>query len=303
MSVRSIKLPNFALLVAVTTWAVNFVVMRNLYVEMPPSVVALLRFGIMWAVVAPICLIQRESFSIPSGLGWRTQIQGVLSMGIYMILFLEGLARTGGAECAILLNTSPVWTALIAIAVKQEPFRPGVLVGALIAFAGVALVVWGSPTAMLPTTEGREHWIGVAMVLTSALIWATSTVFAKPLLAQMSPLRLLAVSMPVAAIVLVPYGFQATAAIDWRHLTPEAWIILGHVSLLAGVAGFLGFYAGVRQIGPARAMMYQYFVPPTAALLEWIVHGRALSWVQLLGLGVVIAGVSVANRMRFSRES
>lgn len=296
-----LKLPNFPLVVAITTWAVNFVVMKSLYVEMPPSVVALLRFLIMFAVVVPICLLQREPLTIPSGAYWRTQVQGFLSMGLYMVLFLEGLARTGGAECSILLNTSPIWTALFAIVAKQEKFHPGVIVGAVVAFAGVATVVLGSPAVKTPGAEGAQHLLGIAMVLGSAVIWALSTVISKPLLGLMAPIRMMAVSLPVAALILVPYGYQATMSIDWPTITPAAWLILGHVTLLAGVAGFLGFYAGVKQIGAGNAMMYQYFVPPMAALLEWQVYGRSLTWIQLAGFLVVVAGVLFANRARSGR--
>jgi drug/metabolite transporter (DMT)-like permease len=44
--------------------------------------------------------------------------------------------------------------------------------------------------------------------------------------------------------------------------------------------------------------MYQFFIPPTTALLQWLIYGRALVWLQWIGLAVLIAGVIFSAQAR-----
>jgi drug/metabolite transporter (DMT)-like permease len=68
------------------------------------------------------------------------------------------------------------------------------------------------------------------------------------------------------------------------------------MALGAGVLGFSGFYIGVKQIGAPRAMLYQYAVAPLATLFSWLVLKEQLAWLQLLGMAVVVLGVSMGVR-------
>ncbi len=290
-------------MVAIATWAVNFVAIKLLYIEVTPAAASIARMVPMWIILAAICLWQREPLSVPKGVRFRTYAQGFLSLGVYMILFFEGLARTGGAEGSILLTTAPIWTALLAMIARQEEFRPLVLVAAVVAFLGAAMVILGREVDPLGSVTPQDHLIGVALVLTSAVVWAWTTVISKPLLNDISPIRMLAVSAPASLLILLPYGLAATIETPWATISATAWIMLFHVTVLAGVVGFIGFYAGVKQVGAAGAMLYQYFIPPLAALLEWLVIGKSLQPIQFLGFGVVVAGVWLASRFRQPRAA
>jgi drug/metabolite transporter (DMT)-like permease len=280
---------------------VNFVAIKLLYREVTPAAASVARMVPMWLILVAICLWQKEPLTVPKEDRFKTYFQGFLSLGVYMIFFFEGLARTGGAEGSVLLTTSPIWTALIAMLVRQEEFRPMVLIGAVTAFFGAALVIWGRAVDVQNTAASQEHLFGVGLVLTSALIWAWTTVISKPLLHRISPIRMLAVSAPASLLVLLPYGLVPAMNTQWSAVTPTAWFLLFHITVLAGVVGFIGFYAGVKQVGAPGAMLYQYFVPPLAALLEWAVIGKTLQPIQFLGFGIIVVGVWTASRFRQHR--
>ncbi len=277
------------------TWGFNFVAIKLLYLQMTPAAVALVRFCGMFALLAAFCWLRGESLRYPRGDVGRILVLGFLSMGVYMVFFLEGMRESAPAEAAILLATSPIFTALIAAAVGQELLNRGSFLGASIAFAGVAVVVFC----------GDHHdpgkLSGNVLILISSVLWAGSTVYARPLVARYSPYRVLTLSMPGALVVLVPYGLMAALGSPWSQMTPLSWGMLAYVVVVAGVVGFVGFYEGVRQIGGPAAMLYQYFVPVLAAGFAWWVFGRALAPAQLAGVGVVLAGVALSNYARYAR--
>jgi drug/metabolite transporter (DMT)-like permease len=292
---------NLPLIVTVLSWGFNFVALKLLYVEMSPPAVAFVRFGLMYGMLVVVCVWRRESLRFARTDSFRILLLGFVSMGVYMILFLEGMRGSAPAEGAIILATSPIFTTILAVLAGQERFSPLALVGALVAFAGVVIVI----VAGQEQTGDPGRLLGNLLILVSSVVWAFSVVMMRPLLGRYSPTQLLTMSMPGALVALIPYGLVATLAVDWGGFSPTIWLLLVHVSLLSGVIAFIGFYAGVRQIGGAGAMMYQFFVPPCAAFFGWLAMGKTLVPLQGVGLVVVIVGVVFAswNRLLAARAA
>lgn len=294
--------PNLPLLATVLGWGFNFVALKLLYMpgQMDPGSVGLTRFAIMWLVLAAYCLIRGISLRYPRGDELRIVALGFLSMGAYMVLFLEGMKGSSAAEGAIILATSPIFTAIIASLAGQERLNLGSLGGAAMALGGVVLVIMGG----VREAGAEPHRLaGNLLVLASAVVWAGSTVLSRPLVASYPPVRVLTLAMPGALCVLLPYGIAATIEVPWPNLHSVTWWMLLYMALVAGVMGFAGFYVGVRQVGAAGAMVYQYLVPPTAAISAWLVLGQAMHPLQFGGLIVVLAGVAISMHSRRSPES
>lgn len=286
------------MLMTVVCWGFNFVALKLLFAEgLTPAATSLVRFLLMWGVLAAICRLRKEPLSYPEGSTIALWTLGFLSMGVYMILFLEGMARTTAAEGAIVLATSPVLTALVAVAMKRERFVWGALLGAVVAFIGVFLVVFAGDQ------NSHGTLLGNGLVLLSSLVWAYCAVQTRIFLDDMSPLRALTLSMPGALPILLVYGLAATLAVPWSDFTWVGWAMLAHITLLAGVVGFLGFFAGVRQVGSSGAMLYQFLVPPIAAFFAWALLKQPLLPQQGVGLVVVLAGVWWSTRSRLTGVS
>jgi drug/metabolite transporter (DMT)-like permease len=108
-------------------------------------------------------------------------------------------------------------------------------------------------------------------------------------------------SMPGALVILVPYGWSAMVQTNFSAITPYAWLMFAQVAVMSGVVAFACFYTGIKQVGAAQATMYQFFVPPFAALSAWWVLGKVLLPLQMFGMIVVLGGVLYASWARMSR--
>jgi drug/metabolite transporter (DMT)-like permease len=285
---------NLPLVVTVLSWGFNFVALKLLYDEMSPAAVAVVRFVMMYGLLLLVCRLRRESLRFPLRDAPAILTLGFVSMGVYMILFLEGMQTSAPAEGAIILASAPVFTGILAVFAGQERFSGRALLGGLIAFAGVVTVILAGQAQ----TQEPGGMLGNAMIFVSAAVWAGSVVMMRPLLVRYSPTQLLTMSMPGALLVLLPYGLIPAITVDWSGISLVGWSLLVHVSALSGVIAFIGFYAGVRQIGGGGAMLYQFFVPPTAAMFGWLVMGKSLYPMQGAGLVVVVLGVYLSSRYR-----
>lgn len=275
-------------------WGFNFPAITIIYHQISAPALALVRYLIMLGVLVPLALLTGHKLTYDRGDALRVNALGLLSMGVYMVFFLEGMKHSNPAEAAIVLSTSPVWVNLIRVILKKQRFSWTSLLGAVIAIIGVALVV------LKNRGNNSSELLGNILILTSAWIWAYCVVLSQPVIEKYGAIRALAIAMPAGLLVLVPYGLLPMLATPFRSFTTQSWLMLAHISLLAGVIGFLGFYAGVRKIGPSTAMLYQFFVPPTAAFFAWLVLDRPLYLLQALGLAIVISGVwisATANRL------
>jgi drug/metabolite transporter (DMT)-like permease len=75
-----------------------------------------------------------------------------------------------------------------------------------------------------------------------------------------------------------------------NFVTQSGWLKLCVSSLTLGV-GYVTFFAGLEIIGPFKTSMLMNIEPVLTVILAAILLGERLSPVQLLGAGLVIAGI------------
>ncbi|MBS1714357.1 MAG: DMT family transporter [Armatimonadetes bacterium] len=282
------RLPHPALIFMVLAWGLNFSVIKIAYRDVAPAAVGLTRYVLMAPLLVAWCLAAKQSLKYPPGLFWRLNIAGFVGSGAYMVLFLEGMKTAPAAIGAIALATAPIMATGLSVALKQERFTWRLVLGSLIGFFGVALCVLGGEQR-----PGGEL-TGALLVVGSAALWALSIVLYRPLLGKVEPLRTLTLSFPGALVALLPYGWAATAATDWTRVTGKGFGALAYLVVVAGVAAFAAYYRALKDVGPARTSLAQYFVPPTAAVFAVFVLHEKIDWHELVGLAVVICGVATA---------
>lgn len=279
-------------MVTVLTWGFNFVAIKILYSEFPPAGLALLRYLGTALFLLAVCLIRKESLRTEKSDFWRVQFAGFLSTGLYLPLFMKGMEGTTPAEGAIVLATAPVFTYLLSCVVGQEKFAGGALIGSLVAFVGVVTVILGGQVA------GHGSLSANLIVLLSSVVWAFSAVVTRPLVAKYGPLPTFTMGMPAALPTMLLYGGASLAHTNFARVDTLGWLMYVFVFAGSGGIGFVFFYRGIQQIGAGGATLYQYFVPPVAALSAWLVMGKTMVPLQLAGFVVVLTGVVLSGMAR-----
>ncbi|MDX2064178.1 MAG: DMT family transporter [Fimbriimonadaceae bacterium] len=285
------------LVVTATAWGYNFVSIKLVYRQMEPSALSLIRFLLMWAILVAIGYATRQPPRVSREDRWPTFLAGTVSMGIYMVLFLEGLKRTSSADAAIVLASAPLLTYGFSLLFRLEAFRWAGLLGTVLALVGVAAVTLNG------ARTGASTWQGNLLVFISAIVWALSTFQMRPLVERYGSLPALTASMPGALPVLAIYGGMATLGTNVRTWDAVTWANLAQITLASGVAAFICFYIGVKQVGPATATRYQFFVPVLATLFAWWVFGQRPNTMQWTGIATVIAGVMLTSWARQTGKS
>lgn len=274
-------------------WGFNFVSMKIVFPVMEPSAVVFWRYFLMGGVLVLICWASRQSLRIPAEHRTAILLTGFFSMGIYMVLFFEGVKRAPAGESAIILATNPIMVGIMSMILGREPKSIARVLGSLIALAGVALVVLGRPGALVVSRETQARLVGDLMLFLSAIAWAASVILAKPVSAHIKPLPLFTMSMLGGLPVVVIYGLSAALNTHWASFTAWHWVNLAQIALGSGVIAMVFYYRGVAELPASVASLHQFLVPVLTTLFAAILLHERLAWVQGIGVAVLLVGLSV----------
>jgi drug/metabolite transporter (DMT)-like permease len=271
-------------------WAANFIVVKSAIEQIPPVTFAFLRFGLAALTLLALLRWREGRIALPGRDVLPILGLGALGFGIYQILWSVALQDIPAGDSALLIATTPVITALLAVTNGADTLTRTKLLGSLVSFAGVGVIV----------SAGHGLSIGSALVgdvltLVAALCWSIYTAFGAPILRRHSPLRTTAWAMVGGALVLALPGAWQAIGLDWGAVRGDAWAGLAFSAFLpAGVANVVVFNA-IRLLGPTRITAYQFLVPFMAVILGAVFLSEGVRVDQLLGGLVIVLGVMISR--------
>jgi drug/metabolite transporter (DMT)-like permease len=285
------RLAEIGALVVMVIWAGNFIVVKGALAELPPVAFTTIRFALAAVALLAVCRWREGSVGLPRSDVLPLIALGAIGFGIYQPLWTVALDHTTASDSSLLIAATPIFTLLIAAAIGADHLTRGRLLGAVVAFAGVALVVLSAGATGL-----QDHLLGNVMTVVAAGLWAIYVAFGAPVLRRHSPLRTVAWAVTVGTFVMAPIGLWQLASADLSHLTLETPFALLYAGLVSIAFGNVVQFRAVQVIGPARAAAFQFLVPPMTVVLAAILLHETIRIEQVIGGAVIVAGILVARR-------
>lgn len=212
---------------------------------------------------------------------------GVLGNCVYQTLFAEGVAHTRAGSAALLLAAAPALIAVIGRWLGIERIGMRGYAGVALSMLGIALVVFGRSGH---ETAG-ESLTGDAIVIAAAVCWAWYTVWLKPLTDRVSLIDISALTLVGGMIPLLIISAPSFAATAWGSVTPLTWAAMAFAGIGSLVIGYLGWYRGVRVLGPTHTAVFSNLQPVVALGVAWMMLGETPTAWQGAGAVTIIAGV------------
>lgn len=290
-SPRERRLAEAGVLATVAIWSANFVVVKAAVTVLGPLTFTSARY-VVAAITLFLLVGLRSSAPRPPARTALTLIGlGMLGFGAYQVLFSIGITKITAGDSALIIAASPVLTALLAGAVGMDRLTAPKMVGALVAFAGVTVVV----------VAGHEISLGASLLgdlltLGSAVLWAIYTVGGTRMLRSVDPLQATAWSVLGGMLFLLPFGAHEVLT---SPPPPVSIAVVAAVlfsgAFAAGVANVFVFNA-IRLLGPTRVTVSQFLVPGGAVLLGVLFLNEPLGIAQVVGGAVIVLGVWMTRR-------
>ncbi len=273
-------------------WGGVFHVIKYPLAVAPPFVLLITRFSLTAMLLAPF-LIRNNNYRLILQDGILPEIILLSVIGIcgYNVAFTYGMGLTEPATGSLIIAANPVMTTLIARVWKKEAVSPLRWAGIVLAFAGLAVIVF---EGQLANALSLRLGPGNLLLLAAPLLWAVYSVRSREVLARVPA------TVFTAAIILLslpPQGAMALYQFDgWRWASDTGfWLGIAYLGVLATGVSYLLWNEGVRLIGAARSSIFVNLIPVTALLIAMLL-GQPLYLHHFLGGSIVVLGVILASR-------
>jgi len=219
------------------------------------------------------------------GINWHIWVLGIFGIFGYHFFYFTALKLAPPAEAGLIAYLWPLLIVLFSGLLPGESLKPLHIIGAMIAFAGAALIVGGGASAFSST-----NWAGYGAAVICAFTWSGYSVLSR--LAGDTPTESVAIFCLAAAVLslLAHLGLEET-------IWPTGIISWGSViGLGLGPVG-LAFYIwdiGVKK-GDIQLLGVASYAAPMLSTVILIIAGYATaSWTLLLAAVLITSGAALA---------
>lgn len=275
----------------VAIWSTGFVVARAVKGAIDPELFLTARFGLTGVMFLAIALALGVQW--PRGREmWRHALAGVLLNGLYLGPSYWAVAH--GLPAAVMALIGAMQPLLVASAARiflGERALPRTWLGLLIGVGGTALVI-------VPRLAAGDGSIGSLF----AVLVSVTGIFSMTAGTLLQKTRMAGADLRASSALQNFGGASATAVLalltgEGHFATgPAQWASLGWaVFVLSGMGTTLLVWM-VRGGNATRATSLLLLVPPLVAVETYVMFGETLTWVQIAGFAVALAGVRLARR-------
>jgi drug/metabolite transporter (DMT)-like permease len=279
-----------ALLLTMMFWGSGAVFVRSLALSLTPDNSLALRY----AIIVPVSLTglaMLRSWCIRRDHWLRFAITGIIGMAGYNIFVNHGFALVPAGLGAVITSIEPLMITLLAWAMLGERPSPFIHLGILVAGLGAIVLFWQDITG---ATATGVSYRGLVMLLACCACWAFYTIMAKPLLAHYDSFTVTAVTMLVAAPLLIARATEPLHILAAR-LDLRQWFELFYLIVPNGIVGTLLWNFGAKRLTGAATGAFLYLIPVIAVVSGVAILGESLTVSIIAGGALTLAGVALAQ--------
>jgi drug/metabolite transporter (DMT)-like permease len=271
--------------VLILAWGATYAAIKVSLEGVPPLLLAGFRCFVGGGVVALAAVL----------LGRRPELHErwapYAALMLFNVLGLFGLQTVAidhlpSGLVSLLMYLQPVLTVLLAAPLLGDPLGPARVVGAFVAFAGVA-VVSAHP-------EGSISTLGVVLGIGAGVSWSFGTITAKRVAMRVEPLW--AVALPlVAGGALMSLSAVATGETS-VDLSARVVAAVAFTTFVGTAFAWLLWMYLVTSGDVGRVSVSIFLVPVVAVVVGWALLDEGLGRTVAAGTALVCAGVFLVNR-------
>lgn len=279
--------------VFVVIWATGFIVARYGMPHAPPMKFLAVRYALSVACFLAWAWLARAAWPRD-----RRQVLHLAATGILMHAgYLGGVwaavkAGMGAGLSSLLVGLQPVLTA-IWVASLGGRVAPRQWAGLALGLCGLMLVVWQK------LGLGEVSSLNLAFAVIALLSITAGTLYQKRFVAPCDVRTANLVQLAAAFVVTLPLAALETEAIRWtvagavnaQLVGAIAWSVLG---LTLGGSSLL--YLLIQRGAATTVTSLMYLVPPTTALMAWVLFGEPITALIVAGMALTAVGVSLVVR-------
>jgi drug/metabolite transporter (DMT)-like permease len=276
------------MLLAVLCWAINFSFIKIALREFSPLAFNGIRLLFASLILIIALFVRGEGFSLAKSDIPKILFLSIIGNTAFQLFFIQGLNWTTASNTSVIMAMTPVFVAMLSVLLKQEKIHWAGWLGIVISFIGFYFII----TKQVGTFHfSWEELRGDLMILIGNLFWAIYTVFSKPFLKRISPLKWTSITLAIGTVFYLPFAASDIVRIQWSEISFQAWAALIYSGLFAIAICYVIWYASVRRVGNSKTAIYGYLSPIFTILFAYLLISERITLLQIGGALIIFAGV------------
>ena len=226
-------------------------------------------------------------------------VLGVLGYYGASILDFIGLQYISAALERLILFIYPTLTVLIGVLFMGKTLEKRQVAALALSYAGIALAFAHDLQA---TNDMHAVLLGGAFIFGSALSYALYSAGAEVAIRRLGTLRFAALAIIVSTFA-TQLHFVLTQPFSALAQPLEVYAYAAAMALFSTLLPVLWQSAAVQRIGAARTVLIGTLGPMLTIFFAWLLLTEPVSIAQLLGAGLVLAGVLLVSRRQRPRAA
>ncbi|MCD1294705.1 EamA/RhaT family transporter [Methanocella sp. CWC-04] len=210
----------------------------------------------------------------------------IAGVSLQFVLQLSSINYTTVTNFSLLFNLSTFFIMILGAMLLKERLSNKKLLGAGVAFGGVALIVSGGGLEF-----SSSHFFGDIIGLSSAAIWAVYTIAAKKVSGKYSLLTIMNYTFILGVAGLIPFYVYMTPMTPLTQVTSASWASILFLAILCSVVAFLIYNQGLSRLKASDVAMTIYITPLSGVLLAALILGESMTLFTLIGAALILAGM------------
>ncbi|CDH23843.1 DMT family transporter [Xenorhabdus bovienii] len=278
--------------IAVLIWSINAVVSKAAATSIEPAAIAFYRWFIAFLALTPFILwpvLKQRKMVIQYW--WKLLILGTLGMVLNQSMAYYAAHTVSATLIGIFTSLIPLLTVIISIFALRVAPTVGITLGTVFSLFGLMwLVSKGEPASLL------EHGLGIGevMLFIASASYALYGVLTKRWAIPLPNWQSLYIQIGFSLLLLLP-NFMMTKDVQ---LTSDNISLVLFAGIPASIVAPYLWIQGVTRLGANMTSIFMNLAPVFTAIIAIVFLHEKMQSYHLIGGGIVLAGVILAQRLR-----
>ena len=278
---------------SVIFWGVSFILTKELFLSEDHITVTILiatRLAIASVVMLPLLAITKKLQPIR-----RQDIKWFLLLAlcepfIYHLCETNGVRLVSGSLASVIIATIPLFVPFGMYAAYRQRIKPSLVIGVILSLAGVFLMLNGEIGFQGSALQGILFLSGAVII---AVVY---TLLLVKIVNHYHPLVITTWQNIIGLAYFLPLVFifdsHALPLLSW---SPKMILLLATLGIFCSTLAYAGYNYGVRNLGASEACIFNNAIPVFSLIAAVAIGQEEFSWLKVLGMTIVIAGVILAQ--------
>ena len=287
-------LPQLLMIVSSAFWGASFIFTKGLFLSetaITPYIIITFRMLIASVFTIPLLALTHRLEPIrKEHLGYFFLL-AFTEPFLYSICETSGVQLVSGSLASIIVATIPLFVPFAMAMVYKERLKASSVIGVALSLLGIIIMSLNDDFSFSASPKG------LLFLAAAVFIAVVYTLILVKVLHHYHPVTITSYQNLIGLFYFLPLMLILDHdKLPLLSYSPQMLLYLAFLGIFCSTVAYMCYNYGMRSLGATSASVYNNIIPLFSLALALILGQESLSWLKVLGMVVVLVGLTVAQR-------